>query len=93
MDFSNRKTRKARKTEDEKKKILEDKKVYYKSYYEKNRSKIQQSIKDNIQYAKKLVEELNKGNKKLKNVRPNTIQKYNITFDIRNKKYIIDNII
>ena len=93
MDFSNRKTRKARKTEDEKKKILEDKKIYYKSYYEKNRSKIQQSIKDNIQYAKKLVDELNKGSKKIKNVRPNTIQKYNINFDSRNKKYIIDNII
>jgi len=90
---SNRKTRKARKTEDEKKKILEDKKVYYKSYYEKNRSKIQQSVKDNIYYAKMLIDELNKGNKKLKNVRPTTIKKYNITFDSRNKKYIIDNII
>ncbi len=92
MDFSSKKTRKARKTEDEKKKILEDKKVYYKSYYEKNRIKIQQSIKDNIQYAKMLIDELNKGNKKLKNVRPTTIKKYNITFDARNKKYIIDNI-
>ena len=89
---SNRKTRKARKTEDEKKKILEDKKVYYKSYYEKNRSKIQQSVKDNIYYAKMLIDELNKGNKKLKNVRPTTIKKYNITFDSRNKKYIIENI-
>lgn len=93
MDFFNRKTRKARKSDDEKKQILEDKKIYYKSYYQNNKSKIQQSIKDNIQYAKKLVEDLNKGNKKLKNVRPNTIQKYNITFDSRNKKYIINNIL
>ena len=44
MDFSNRKTRKARKTEDEKNQILEDKKIYYKSYYEKNKSKIHKSI-------------------------------------------------
>ena len=39
-----------------------------------------------------LIDELNKGNKKLKNVRPTTIKKYNITFDTRNKKYIIENI-
>ena len=93
MDFSNRKTGKARKTEDEKNQILKDKKTYYKSYYEKNKSKIKQSIKDNIQYAKKLVEDLNNGSKKLKNLRYNTIKKYNITYDSRNKKYIIENIL
>ena len=93
MDFPNRKSRKARKSDDEKKQILEDKKIYYKSYYQNNKSKIQQSVKDNIYYAKMLIDELNKGNKKLKNVRPSTIHKYNITFDSRNKKYIIDNII
>ena len=93
MDFSKRKTRKARKSDDEKNQILEDKKIYYKSYYQNNKSKIQQSVKDNIYYAKMLIDEINKGNKKLKNVRPNTIKKYNITFDSRNKKYIIDNII
>jgi hypothetical protein len=88
---SSRRTRKARKSNDEKKQILEDKKVYYKSYYQNNKSKIQQSVKDNIYYAKMLIDELNKGNKKLKNVRPATIKKYNITFDSRNKKYIIEN--
>ena len=66
MDITNRKTRKARKTNDEKNQILEDKKIYYKNYYKKNKAKIQQAIKDNIIYAKKLVEDLNNGSKKLK---------------------------
>ena len=88
MDITNRKTRKARKTNDEKNQILEDKKIYYKNYYQKNKNKIQQAIKDNILYAKKLVEDLNNGSKNLKNIIYYTIKIYNITYDTRNKKYV-----
>ena len=93
MDITNRKTRKARKTNDEKNQILEDKKIHYKNYYQKNKNKNQQAIKDNILNAKKLVEDLNNGSKKLKNIRYNTIKKYNITYDSRNKKCILENIL
>ena len=94
MDIlNNRITRKSRKTNDEKNQILEEKKIYYKNYYQKNKTKIEQAIKDNILYAKNLVKDLNNGSKKLKNIRYNTIKKYNITYDSRNKKYIIENIL
>ena len=45
MDITNRKTRKARKTNDEKNQILEDKKIYYKNYYQKIKIKFNKLLK------------------------------------------------
>lgn len=77
-------------TENIKPEKLRDRKAYLKSYYEANKKKIIDSIKENDKknYNNRFVRELNEGVILWKNIRASTKAKYKLEFDEKNNKYV-----
>jgi hypothetical protein len=69
---------------------LRDRKAYLKTYYEANKIKIVDSIKENdkAKYNLRHVRELNNGVILWQNVRKSTREKYKIEYDEKNNKYV-----
>ena len=68
-----------------------DRKQYLNDYYEKNKQKMKEQIKNNEKektYKIRLLREINNGLINISTVRKSTLQKYNIKFDEKTNKYI-----
>ena len=68
-----------------------DRKLYLNEYYEKNKQKIKEQIKNNEKektYKITLLREISNGLINFKTVRNSTIEIYKITFDEKTNKYI-----
>jgi hypothetical protein len=76
----------------ETKKQPRDRREYLKNYYEQNKEKIIDSIKENDKkkYNNRFVRELNDGVILWQNVRASTREKYKLKFDEKTNKYISD---
>jgi hypothetical protein len=68
-----------------------DRKQYLNDYYEKNKQKMKEQIKNNEKekkYKIRLLREINNGLISIKTVRKSTLEKYNIKLDEKTNKYI-----
>jgi hypothetical protein len=68
-----------------------DRKQYLNDYYEKNKQKIKEQVKNNEKektYKIRLLREINNGLINISTVRASTLEKYNIKFDEKSNKYI-----
>jgi hypothetical protein len=68
-----------------------DRKQYLTEYYEKNKQKMKEQIKNNEKdktYKIRLLREINNGLIHIKTVRASTLAKYNIKFDEKTHKYL-----
>ena len=68
-----------------------DRKQYLNDYYEKNKQKMKEQIKNNQKektYKIRLLREINNGLINISTVRKSTLEKYNIKFDEKTNKYI-----
>jgi hypothetical protein len=68
-----------------------DRKEYLNNYYEKNKEKIKEQVKNNEKektYKIRLLREINNGLINISTVRKSTLEKYNIKFDEKSNKYI-----
>ncbi len=68
-----------------------DRKEYLNDYYEKNKQKIKEQVKNNEKektYKIRLLREINNGLINISTVRKSTLEKYNIKFDEKTNKYI-----
>jgi hypothetical protein len=68
-----------------------DRKQYLNAYYEKNKQKMKEQIKNNEKektYKIRLLREINNGLIDIKTVRASTLEKYKIKLDEKTNKYI-----
>ena len=71
--------------------VPRDRKEYLNNYYEKNKEKIKEQIKNNEKektYKIRLLREINNGLINIKTDRKSKLEKYNIKFDEKTNKYI-----
>ena len=71
--------------------VPRDRKEYLNNYYEKNKQKMKEQIKNNEKektYKIRLLREINNGLINITSVRKSTLEKYNIKFDEKSNKYI-----
>jgi hypothetical protein len=71
--------------------VPRDRKQYLNDYYEKNKQKIKEQIKNNEKdktYKIRLLREINNGLINISTVRASTLEKYNIKLDEKTNKYI-----
>ena len=71
--------------------VPRDRKQYLNDYYERNKQKIKEQVKNNEKdktYKVRLLREINNGLINISTVRKSTLEKYNIKFDEKSNKYI-----
>ena len=71
-------------------KYKQNRRDYYKQYYEKKKGELLEKAKinDKANYYKRAIRDLRSGRKDIEDMKPETIEKYKIEWDIKKNEYI-----